>query len=43
MEIDDKPSPVKIITVDKAIRNAAYILAEIDKKWPSEAPAAFSN
>jgi len=23
-----------MITVDKAIRNAAYILGEIDKKWP---------
>jgi hypothetical protein len=41
MEIDDKPSPVRIMTVDKAIRNAAYILGEIDKKWPSEAPAGF--
>jgi hypothetical protein len=25
MEIDDKPSPVRITTVDKAIRNAVYI------------------
>jgi hypothetical protein len=24
-----------------AIRNAAYILSEIDKKWPSKAPAPF--
>jgi hypothetical protein len=34
MEIEDKPSPVRMSTVDKAIRNAAYILGEIDKKWP---------
>jgi len=30
-------------TVDKAIRNAAYIPGEIDKKWPSKAPAPFAN
>jgi hypothetical protein len=30
-------------TVDKAIRNAAYILGEIDKKWPNKAPAPFAN
>jgi hypothetical protein len=34
MEIEDKPSPVRMSTLDKAIRNAAYILGEIDKKWP---------
>jgi hypothetical protein len=33
MEIEEKPSPVRMSTVDKAIRNAAYILGEIDKKW----------
>jgi len=43
MEIEDKPSPVRMSTVDKAIRNAAYILREIDKKWPSKASAPFSN
>ena len=26
-----------------AIRHAAYILGEIDKKWPTKAPAAFTN
>jgi len=34
MDLKDKPSPVRMSTVDKAIRNAAYILGEIDKKWP---------
>jgi hypothetical protein len=43
MEIEEKPSPVRMSTVDKAIRNAAYILGEIDKKWPSKAPAPFAN
>jgi hypothetical protein len=31
----------RMTTVDKAIRNAAYILSEIDKKWPTKAPASF--
>jgi hypothetical protein len=32
----DRPSPKKVATVDTAIRHAAYILQEIDRKWPSE-------
>jgi hypothetical protein len=43
LENPDKPSPKKIATVETAIRHAAYILGEIDKKWPTKAPAAFSN
>jgi hypothetical protein len=43
MEIEEKPSPVRMSTVDKAIRNAAYILSEIDKKWPTKAPSAFAD
>jgi hypothetical protein len=43
MEIEKKPSPARMSTVDKAIRNATYILSEIDKKWPSKAPAPFAN
>lgn len=39
----DKPSPKKITAVETAIRHAAYILGEIDKKWPTKAPAAFAN
>src|SRR5260370_34765322 len=34
MGIEDKPSPFRMSTVDKAIRNAAYIIGAIDKKWP---------
>ncbi len=40
LENPDKPSPKKIATVETAIRHAAYILGEIDKKWPSKAPFA---
>jgi hypothetical protein len=36
MELDDKPSPARIFTVEKAIRNAAYVLGEIDNKWPGD-------
>jgi hypothetical protein len=43
LENPDKPSPKKIATVETAIRHAAYILEEIDRKWPTKAPAAFSN
>ena len=43
MEIEEKPSPVRMTTVDKAIQNAAYILGQIDKKWPTKAPAPFAN
>jgi hypothetical protein len=38
MEIEDKPSSVRMSTVDKAIRNAAYIQDEIDKQWPAPFP-----
>jgi hypothetical protein len=40
LENPDKPSPKKIATVETAIRTAAYILSEIDKKWPSRAPGS---
>jgi hypothetical protein len=40
LENPDKPSPKKIATVETAIRHAAYILGEIDSKWPSKAPSA---
>ena len=43
IEIEEKPSPVRMTTVDKAIQNAAYILGQIDKKWPTKAPAPFAN
>jgi len=39
LESPDKLPPKKVGTVETAIRHAAYILSEIDKKWPSEAPA----
>jgi hypothetical protein len=35
-ENSDKPGPKKIATVDTAIRNATYILEEIDRKWPDK-------
>ena len=35
MDVDEKPSPVRMSTVDKAIRNVAYILGEIDKNSPA--------
>jgi len=33
LENPDGPSPKKICTVETAIRHAAYILGEIDKKF----------
>jgi len=44
-ELDDpdKATPKKVSTVEAAIRHAAYILGEIDKKWSTEAPAAFRS
>jgi hypothetical protein len=42
LEHPDKLTPKKVGTVETAIRQAAYILGEIDKKWPT-APAAFTN
>jgi hypothetical protein len=30
----DRPTPARIRTVDRAIREAAYILEQIDAKWP---------
>jgi hypothetical protein len=37
-ELDDpdKLTPKKVGTVETAIRHAAYILGEIDKKWPRQ-------
>ena len=43
MEIEEKPSPVRMTMVDKAVQNAAYILGQIDKKWSTKAPAPFAN
>ena len=40
-ENPDRPSPKKVATVDTAIRHAAYIMDEIDKKWSSWAPSSF--
>ena len=40
LENPDKPSPKKIATVETAIRQAAYILGEIGKKWPSKAASS---
>jgi hypothetical protein len=36
LENPDKPSPKKIATVETSIRHAAYILKEIDRKWPQK-------
>lgn len=43
LENPDRPSPKKVATVETAIRHATYNLEEIDKKWPTKAPAPFSN
>ena len=40
LEDPDKLTPRKVCTVETAIRQAAYILGEIDKKWPSRNPPA---
>jgi hypothetical protein len=32
----DRPSPAKIATVENAIRQAAFILEQIDRKWPEK-------
>jgi hypothetical protein len=34
LEDPDKLSPKKVAVVDTAIRHAAYIMQEIDRKWP---------
>jgi hypothetical protein len=39
-DLDDKPSPKKIAAVEKAIRDAAFILQEIDRKWPTRLESA---
>jgi hypothetical protein len=36
MEMDDRSSPLKICTVDRAISQAAYILGKIDERWPTK-------
>lgn len=38
-KIQTKPSPKKIATEETAIRSAASIVEEIDKKWPTKVPA----
>ncbi len=35
IDIEDRPSPVRTYTVDKAVSQAAYILKMIDEKWPA--------
>jgi hypothetical protein len=40
LENPDKLSPKKIVTMETAIRHPAYILGEIDKRWPSKPPFA---
>lgn len=35
MEMDsDRPSPAKIAVVENAVRQAAFILECIDRRWP---------
>jgi len=37
MEMDsDSPSPAKFAVVENAIRQAAFILERIDRKWPEK-------
>lgn len=37
-ELDsDRPSPAKVCIVDRAISQAAFILQQIDKRWPNKA------
>ena len=37
MEMDsDRPSPAKFAVVENAIRQAAFILERIDRKWPKK-------
>jgi len=33
----DRPSPVKICTVERAVDQAKFILDKIDDRWPSKA------
>jgi hypothetical protein len=40
LENPDKPSPKKVATVETAIRYAAYILEEIDRKWSDKPKTA---
>jgi hypothetical protein len=35
-ELDDRPSPATIATVENAISQASFILDRIDRKWPSQ-------
>jgi len=43
LEDPDKATPKKLAAVESAIRHAAYILGEIDKKWATEAPGCFRS
>jgi hypothetical protein len=36
-ELDDKPSPARVACVSNAIRNAEFILSQIDQRYPDEA------
>ena len=32
----DRPSPAKVAAVENAIRNAAFIMQQIDRNWPTK-------
>jgi hypothetical protein len=37
MELDpDRPSPARVATIENAIRQAAFILEQIDRRWPED-------
>jgi hypothetical protein len=35
IQLDDRPSPAKVAAVENAIRQAAFIMESIDRKWPA--------
>lgn len=39
-DLDDRPSPKKISAIQKAITDAAYILQEVDRRWPTRPESA---
>jgi len=39
-DCDDKPSPRKIAAVQKAISDAAFLMQEIDRRWPTRPESA---
>jgi hypothetical protein len=37
MELDpDRPSPARVAAIENAIRQAAFILEQIDRRWPED-------